>query len=92
MENAKILVTGATGFLGNAVCHNIEKDDRYTLVPLAGRKQWDLTKQGYMANALTQTQPDVVVHLAATVGGIGANKENPGLFMYNNSGNGYECD
>jgi GDP-L-fucose synthase len=84
MENAKVLVTGATGFLGNAVCHNIEKDDRYTLIPLAGRKQWDLTKQGYMAQALTQTQPDVVVHLAATVGGIGANKENPGLFMYNN--------
>ena len=82
MEHAKVLVTGATGFLGNAVCHNIEDDDRYTLIPLAGKKQWDLTKQGYMARALTQTQPDVVVHLAATVGGIGANKENPGLFMY----------
>ena len=84
MENYKVLVTGATGFLGNAVCHNLEDDDRYTLIPLSGREQWDLTKQGYMARALTQTQPDVVVHLAATVGGIGANKENPGLFMYNN--------
>ena len=84
MDNYKVLVTGATGFLGNAVCHNLEDDDRYTLTPLAGREQWDLTKQGYMAQALTQIKPDVVIHLAATVGGIGANKENPGLFMYNN--------
>ena len=33
MENYKVLVTGATGFLGNAVCHNLEDDDRYTLIP-----------------------------------------------------------
>ena len=84
MGQAKVLVTGATGFLGNAVCHNLKDDDRYNLIPLAGRQQWDLTRQGCMAQALTQTQPDVVIHLAATVGGIGANKENPGLFMYNN--------
>ena len=84
MTDYKVLVTGVTGFLGNAVCHNLEDDDRYDLIRLAGRKQCDFTKQVYMANSLTQTQPYVVIHLAATVGGIGANKENPGLFMYNN--------
>ena len=67
----KVLVTGASGFLGKSVCTNLEEDDRYELIPLAGKKQWDLTKQGYMAEALTMTKPDVVIHLAATVGGIG---------------------
>ena len=80
----KVLVTGASGFLGKSVCTNLEEDDRYELIPLAGKKQWDLTKQGYMAEALTMTKPDVVIHLAATVGGIGANQRHPGLFMYNN--------
>jgi len=80
----KVLVTGANGFLGKAVCKNIRNVNKYKVLPLHGKSEWDLTKQKYVDYALQQYEPDVVVHLAATVGGIGANKENPGLFMYDN--------
>ena len=80
----KVLVTGANGFLGKAVCDKIRKIKDYKLIPLNGKAQWDLTKQKYVDYALQQYEPDVIIHLAATVGGIGANKENPGLFMYDN--------
>ena len=80
----KVLVTGANGFLGNAVCSRLAKNESYHITPLAGKSQWDLTKQRYVDYALQEFEPDVVVHLAARVGGIGANKENPGLFMYEN--------
>lgn len=80
----KVLVTGANGFLGKAVCNRIRSMENCKLIPLNGKAEWDLTKQKYVDYALQQYEPDVVVHLAATVGGIGANKENPGLFMYDN--------
>ena len=80
----KVMVTGANGFLGKAVCKKIRDQNGYKLLPLNGRAEWDLTKQKYVDYALQQYEPDMVVHLAATVGGIGANRENPGLFMYDN--------
>ena len=80
----KVMVTGANGFLGKAVCSKIRENDSYKAIPLNGKAEWYLTKQKYVDYALQQFEPDVVVHLAATVGGIGANKENPGLFMYDN--------
>ena len=80
----KVLVTGANGFLGKAVCNRVRKMDDCKLIPLNGKAEWDLTKQKYVDYALQQYEPDVIIHLAATVGGIGANKENPGLFMYDN--------
>lgn len=78
------MVTGANGFLGKAVCKQIRNLTDYKLIPLNGKADWDLTKQKYVDYALQQYEPDIVVHLAATVGGIGANRENPGLFMYDN--------
>ena len=80
----KVLVTGANGFLGKAVCAKVRTMEEYKLIPLNGKAEWDLTKQRYVDYALQQFEPDVIIHLAATVGGIGANKENPGLFMYDN--------
>ena len=82
----KVLVTGANGFLGKAVCAKARTMDEYKLIPLNGKAEWDLTKQRYVDYALQQFEPDVIIHLAATVGGIGANKKNPGLFMYDNLG------
>ena len=80
----KVMVTGANGFLGKAVCKQIRNLTDYKLIPLNGKADWDLTKQKYVDYALQQYEPDMVIHLAATVGGIGANRENPGLFMYDN--------
>ena len=80
----RVLVTGGNGFLGKSLCSRLKKNKDYHITPLAGKATWDLTKQRYVDYALKEFEPDIVVHLAAKVGGIGANKENPGLFMYEN--------
>lgn len=79
-----ILVTGAKGFLGSAVISQLSQNTNYNVSALDGKSKWDLTNQKYVNNILSHYQPDVVVHLAARVGGIQANKENPGLFIYEN--------
>ncbi len=84
MSQTKIMVTGANGFLGKAVCDKITELKDYKLIPLNGRAEWDLTKQKYVDYALQQFDPDILVHLAAVCGGIGINREKPGQFMYDN--------
>jgi len=84
MRKEKVLVTGANGFLGKSVCDKLSEFYKYQVIPLGGKAKWDLTNQRYVEYALKEFKPDMVVHLAARVGGIGANKENPGLFMYEN--------
>lgn len=80
-----IVVTGGAGFLGSSLCDTlIAGVNDYHVIPLGGKKDWDLTQQKYVDAMLFNYSPDVIVHLAARVGGIGANKENPGLFMYEN--------
>ena len=81
--SSRIIITGGTGFLGKSVCRELNKSNN-DVVPLKGRNGWDLTKQKQVEYMMQQLKPDVIVHLAAKVGGIGANKENPGLFMYEN--------
>ena len=83
-HNTKILITGGKGFLGSHLCDHLTAKGFTNVLPLPGRRFWDLTKQHYTDRLLTQFTPEVVIHLAAVVGGIGANKENPGLFMYDN--------
>ena len=80
----KILITGGKGFLGSHLHERLVKEGYQNVHPLPGKREWDLTKQHYVDRAISQFSPDVVIHLAARVGGIGANKENPGLFMYEN--------
>tara|TARA_R110000824_G_scaffold199900_3_gene383943 strand:- start:15293 stop:16264 length:972 start_codon:yes stop_codon:yes gene_type:complete len=80
----KILITGGKGFLGGHLHERLVKEGYQNVHPLPGKREWDLTKQHYVDQAISQFSPDVVIHLAARVGGIGANKENPGLFMYEN--------
>ena len=82
MKN-KVLVTGGTGFLGKAVCSELISSG-YSKVISVGSKDFDLRSQASVEDMLSQHRPDCVIHLAATVGGIGANKENPGKFMYEN--------
>jgi len=81
-----IIVTGGNGFLGKAVTKSLSSEGR---VFSLGSKEYDLrctleTKRMYL-----DLEPNVVVHLAATVGGIGANKDNPGLFIEENLIMGY---
>jgi len=77
----KVLLTGATGFLGHNLLPVLSA--KYETIGI-GSKDFDLRSQHDCMKMLNNHKPDVVVHAAGTVGGIGANKENPGKFMYEN--------
>jgi GDP-L-fucose synthase len=78
-----VLVTGGAGFLGTHVCDLlIAKRVQRVVVPR--RTQTDLTDHRAVAALLDRERPDVVIHLAAEVGGIGANRANPGRYFYAN--------
>jgi GDP-L-fucose synthase len=77
----KILLTGATGFLGQNLEPVLLED--YEVIGY-GALPWDLRNQSKVDHIIKNIRPDVIVHAAGSVGGIGANKENPGKFMYEN--------
>jgi GDP-L-fucose synthase len=79
----KVVVTGGAGFLGRRVVARLrEEGAREIIVPRS--RDYDLVKFQDAARLLESTRPDIVIHLAAQVGGIGANRENPGKFFYDN--------
>jgi GDP-L-fucose synthase len=79
----KILLTGGSGFLGRHV-HQALRAQGAKEVVVPRKAQYDLTQEEAVARVYRDHRPDVVVHLAAIVGGIGANRENPGRFFYDN--------
>ncbi|MAX23440.1 MAG: GDP-fucose synthetase [Phycisphaeraceae bacterium] len=81
----KICITGGAGFLGRYVIEELKARgvaDEQLFVPR--RKDFDLTVETDVARLYDEVKPDVVMHLAAEVGGIGANREHPGRFFYAN--------
>ena len=84
LAEKRILVTGGAGFLGRNVCAAINlRRPAEIIVPR--KAEYDLTEQALVRKLLDDARPDIVVHLAAVVGGIGANRENPGRFFYENA-------
>ena len=82
-QDNRVAVTGGAGFLGRAVVAELERlGCRDVFVPRS--KEYDLREKGAVKEMLSAAQPDLVIHLAAVVGGIGANRENPGRFFYDN--------
>lgn len=79
----RVLVTGGAGFLGRFI---VERLRRYSNVEVFVPRSadYDLVKAGDIQRLYTDTRPDLVIHLAAVVGGIGANEKNPGKFFYEN--------
>ena len=78
-----ILITGGAGFLGSFVTEQLRARG-YTNLIIPRRRQYDLTEESSVARLYADAQPKVVLHLAAEVGGIGANRDNPGRFFFAN--------
>ncbi len=79
----RILVTGGSGFLGRQVLATLEgRGYQHVLSPR--RADYDLTDASQVKACLDDLKPQAIVHLAAVVGGIGANRERPGEFFYKN--------
>ncbi|HSU68339.1 MAG TPA: GDP-L-fucose synthase [Tepidisphaeraceae bacterium] len=83
----RILVTGGAGFLGSFVVENL-KARGYRDIVVPRRREYDLTREADVERLYADHKPAVVMHLAAEVGGIGANRDNPGRFFFANAAMG----
>jgi GDP-L-fucose synthase len=84
LRGRRIVVTGGAGFLGRPVCQRLEQfGPAEIFVPRSA--QYDLRERDAVRRLFRDARPDVVVHLAAVVGGIGANRVNAGRFFYDNA-------
>ncbi|HEU0036478.1 MAG TPA: GDP-L-fucose synthase [Kofleriaceae bacterium] len=86
-SDKRVLVTGGAGFFGSFVVDTLRARGATSIV-VPRRAEYDLTDRAACQRLLADARPDVVFHLAARVGGIGANRENPGLFLYENAAMG----
>jgi len=83
LQGKRIVVTGGAGFLGRAVCHRLHAlGASDVLIPR--RADFDLTTEKAVDRLYKEMRPQIVLHLAAEVGGIGANMMNPGRYFYAN--------
>ncbi len=82
-RSPRILVTGGGGFLGRQVLGALERRG-YADVHAPRKADFDLVRESEVVRLLRDVRPEVVVHLAAVVGGIGANQAHPGEFFYQN--------
>lgn len=88
LANKRIVVTGPTGFLGRNIMAVLAARE-YGNVIAAPHSTYDLTRMSDVERLYQETRPDVLIHAAAMVGGIGANSEAPGSFFYANMSMGF---
>lgn len=83
LEGARIVVTGGSGFLGRHVAAELERRGAGEVV-VPRSTDFDLVDRDACRRLVAEAKPDLVLHLAARVGGIGANRDNPGSFFFDN--------
>ncbi len=85
LSTKRIVVTGGAGFLGRAVCRTlVARGVAAEQITVPRRRDFDLTIEADVVRLYETARPEVVIHLAAEVGGIGANMAHPGRFFYAN--------
>lgn len=82
LKNKRILITGGRGFVGTNLLNRLNTMNLNFYAP--NKEEYDLTKEDEVKNLFDTYKPNVVIHLAGKVGGIGANKSKPADFFYNN--------
>jgi len=83
-SDKRVVVTGGAGFLGTFVVEKLhERGCKQVYVPRS--TEFDLRERDHIVRLYEQVKPHIVIHLAAVVGGIGANQANPGRFFYDNA-------
>jgi len=83
LSGKRIMVTGGSGFVGSHLVDQIRGHEPAEII-IPRSAQFDLTDARQTADLLATTKPDLIFHLAASVGGIGANRKYPGTFFYDN--------
>jgi GDP-L-fucose synthase len=84
LRKKRIVVTGGAGFLGSHLVQRM-REEGCESITVPRRSRYDLTDAGAIERLFAEARPDVVIHAAAAVGGIGANRDNPGRFFYENA-------
>ena len=89
-DGKTVMVTGGSGFLGSHLVDDLESRSNDVDIFVPRSSEYDLREKADIRRALFHSGADTVIHLAATVGGIGANRENPGRYFYENAIMGIE--
>ena len=84
MKTGRVLITGGAGSLGSFVVERLHQTDWCVEVFIPRSREYDLREKKAVVRMYEDIRPDIVIHLAAVVGGIGPNQGNPGRFFYDN--------